>query len=320
MDNTSNVIAQTVLMQLSALGRSPTPENYADLYSQLAGEPNPFASRAADAPAQETGVPGAEVSPLCRELLDMVQQSVNGAMLATEQLSQNLDERSDELSRNVVNLQAARQHEDVLKLLTLIVAQASGIQQTIDSDRKELQKTRLSLISMRKELNDTRKQLNEDALTGALNRRGMDQTLLREIARAQRNSTALTLAMLDIDHFKQINDSYGHEVGDQALVHFIALTRSILRKTDAVVRYGGEEFILILPETDAHGAGLVLERLRGVVAKSPLRSRDKTIAVTFSAGLAQYGDDENGHALLHRADKALFAAKQAGRDCYKVAD
>jgi len=320
MAKTPNVIAQTVLAQLRALGRQPTPENYTDLYCQLAGEPNPFANLAQAEAAAAPPSPQPEVSPLCRELLDMIHETVNGAMATTEHLSLDLGERNGELSRNVDSLRQTREREEILQLLTLVVTQASGIQHSVDSGHKELVKTRKALQGLRKELSETREQLNEDALTGALNRRGMDQTLLREIARAQRNKTPLALAMLDIDHFKRINDSHGHEAGDQALVHFAALVRSVLRRTDVFVRYGGEEFILVLPETDSRGSRLVMARLQEMVARSPLRLQDKAVAMTFSAGLAQFRDDENGHALLRRADEALYAAKQAGRNCIKVAE
>jgi diguanylate cyclase len=320
MSKTPNVIAQTVLVQLRALGRPPTPEHYTDLYCQLAGEPNPFDALGKVEKVETSASRAPEVSPLCLELLGMMQEQVSAVMETTGQLSEDLGERNGELSRNVDGLKQARQREEVLRLLTLVITQASGIQHSVDTSHKELVKTRQTLQSMRKELTDTRKQLNEDALTGALNRRGMDQTLLREISGAQRRKTPLALAMLDIDHFKQINDSHGHEVGDQALVHFSAVTRSILRGSDTFVRYGGEEFVLILPETDLRGSRLVLARLQEVVAKSPLRIQDKTVSFSFSAGLALFKDDENGHSLLRRADEALYTAKQAGRNCIKVAE
>lgn len=320
MAKTPNVIAQAVLTQLRVLGRVPTPEHYADLYCQLAGVVNPFDRLPASErqPAHDAKVP--DISPLCRELLDMLQGTVDGAARATENLSQDLGERNGDLSRNVDTLRRSHQRDEILQLLTLIVTQAHGIQHSVDSGHKELVKTRQTLQSMRKELSDTRRQLNEDALTGALNRRGMDQALLREVARSQRNKTPLTLAMLDIDHFKQINDKHGHLVGDQALVHFAALARSVLRGTDVFVRYGGEEFALVLPETDMPGAKFLLTRLQKVALNSPLHVLETDIAMTFSAGLAQYRDDENGHALLHRADEALYQAKQAGRDRIVVAE
>lgn len=123
-----------------------------------------------------------------------------------------------------------------------------------------------------------------------------------------------TLAMLDLDHFKRINDEYGHEVGDQALVYFSQLSHAVLRESDTLYRYGGEEFLVTLPETDINGATFMLGRLRQMLMKSPLHHGDKKIMLTFSGGVATLQDEEDGHALLSRADHALYEAKQQGRD------
>ena len=102
-------------------------------------------------------------------------------------------------------------------------------------------------------------------------------------------------------------------------MHFTSLIRSVMRKSDALVRYGGEEFTLILPETDARGAHFVLGRLQQVMARTPLNYEGKQINTTFSAGIATLKPDENGHALLRRADDAVYAAKNAGRNAIKLA-
>jgi PleD family two-component response regulator len=117
---------------------------------------------------------------------------------------------------------------------------AELIQNTVEASHKELQETRYALINMQNELAETRQLLNEDALTSALNRRGLDQTLAREIARCQRNDGKLSLAMVDLDYFKRINDEHGHEAGDQMLIHFTTLIRSVLRKSDALLRRADE--------------------------------------------------------------------------------
>jgi diguanylate cyclase (GGDEF)-like protein len=208
---------------------------------------------------------------------------------------------------------------EILRLLSTVVIQAGGIQNTVEASHKDLLETRQALTSMQEELAETRQLLNEDALTGALNRRGLDQTLMREIARAQRLSSKLSLAMVDLDFFKKVNDQHGHEAGDQMLVHFSSLIKSVLRKSDALVRYGGEEFTLILPETDGRGAHFVLARLQQLMSKSPLTFEGIQINTTFSAGIATLRGDENGHALLRRADEALYAAKNGGRNAIKIA-
>ena len=189
----------------------------------------------------------------------------------------------------------------------------------MEASHKELVKTRYTLVTMQNELAETRQLLNEDSLTGALNRRGMDQTLSRETARARRLNNRLALAMMDLDHFKGINDQFGHEAGDRMLLHFTDLVRSVMRKSDALVRYGGEEFIMILPDTDTRGAMLVLGRLQQLMSKSPLRYEGQELNITFSASIAGLGKEENGHALLRRADVALYQAKEGGRDRIVIA-
>jgi len=195
-----------------------------------------------------------------------------------------------------------------------VVSQASGIQNTVEASHKELVESRQALANMQAELTETRQQLHEDALTGALNRRGLDQILAREVARCQRNESRLSLAMVDLDHFKKINDQFGHAAGDQMLVHFTTLMRSVMRKSDFLVRYGGEEFTLVLTDTDPRGTMLVLGRLQQLLKKSPLMFEGKEIKATFSAGVAGLEQGDNGHALLRRADEPLYKAKQAGRD------
>jgi diguanylate cyclase len=183
-----------------------------------------------------------------------------------------------------------------------------------------LESTRETLERMSSELSETRQSLLEDSLTGAQNRRGMDVILSREVARAKRNENRLAVAMIDIDHFKQVNDTYGHDAGDRMLAHVSMIAKSVLRESDALVRYGGEEFLLILPDADIKGAEFVLDRLRIVIGRSPLMYNQKKIEVTFSGGLARLQEGENGHNLVLRADRALYDAKRAGRNCVRIAD
>jgi len=157
-----------------------------------------------------------------------------------------------------------------------------------------------------------------DELTGASNRRFLKRALAAEWRRAERYHGALSIAMVDIDHFKRINDVYGHLVGDAVLHAFAALLREQLRDTDHLVRYGGEEFLLILPETGLRDATLVLERIRLLLARTPVYVSDKTssIQITISAGVAGFPTcaATSGEELVHLADEALLIAKRSGRD------
>lgn len=306
MAQTPNVISITVMQRLKETGESPTPENYERLYYELSGLTPPEK----DPPPGQNG----QAAAICAELIQVVRDMVQDVSDKTGNLARNLGEKNKTLSDNVNTLKCSLDKDDILRLLTNIIMQAGGIQSTVEASHKELQETRYALINMQNELAETRQLLNEDALTGALNRRGLDQALAREVARCQRNDGKLSLAMVDLDYFKRINDDFGHEAGDQMLVHFTSLVRAVLRKSDALVRYGGEEFTLVLPDTDPRGALLVLGRLQQLMRKSPLMFEGKCINTTFSAGVAGLGKEENGHALLRRADEALYKAKELGRD------
>ncbi len=320
MAQTPNVIGITVMQRLKETGDAATPENYERLYYELSGLPRPDKGAAPDsAPACVPDPAG--VSPaFCAELLLALRQMLVDVTSKTEVLARDLGEKNKDLAGNVDTLKGSRDKNEILRLLSMVVIQAGGIQHTVEASHKDLLETRHALTAMQEELAETRQLLNEDALTGALNRRGLDQTLMREIARAQRGDGRLVLAMVDLDHFKKVNDTHGHEAGDHLLMHFTSLIKSVLRKSDALVRYGGEEFTLILPDTDARGAQFVLGRLQMIMQKSPLTYDGKLINTTFSAGLAALRGDENGHALLRRADDALYAAKNGGRNCIKIAN
>ena len=157
-----------------------------------------------------------------------------------------------------------------------------------------------------------------DELTGTSNRRYLKRALPAEWRRAQRYRVPLSFAMIDIDHFKRINDVYGHLVGDAVLHAFASLLREQLRDTDHLVRYGGEEFLLMLPETGLRDATLVLERIRLLLTRTPVYTSEKTgsIQITVSAGVAGFPTCavESGEELIHLADEALLIAKTSGRD------
>jgi len=155
-----------------------------------------------------------------------------------------------------------------------------------------------------------------DSLTGLVNYRELHRQLADEMDRSRRYGRPFSLVMLDIDHFKSINDTYGHLAGDKALRALAALIRGEVRPTDVVARYGGEEFVLALPETAGPGAVTLAERLRVRVAGHALAvTADHTISMTVSIGVASYPDGANSvQKLLSAADQALYAAKSAGRN------
>ncbi len=155
---------------------------------------------------------------------------------------------------------------------------------------------------------------HEDYLTGALNRRGMDEALEREFSRSDRLGTKVCIAMMDIDHFKKLNDTLGHDTGDEALTHLAGVTKSTLRPTDVLARFGGEEFVIILPETERDEAIQVMTRVQRELTRQFFLHDNERVLITFSAGVAQREPGENADVVMKRADVALYQAKQTGRN------
>jgi diguanylate cyclase (GGDEF)-like protein len=153
-----------------------------------------------------------------------------------------------------------------------------------------------------------------DELTGSFNRRCIMRMLDDEVARAQRNNTPCSIALIDLDWFKRINDSHGHPIGDEVLRTFAITVFANIRGTDRFGRYGGEEFLLVMPETSSDAAASILDRLRSIVAELDWSAFSTGMAVTISAGVAELKLTETSDGLLTRADEALYAAKEAGRN------
>lgn len=154
----------------------------------------------------------------------------------------------------------------------------------------------------------------QDPLTGAYNRAAMDNHLEREYSLAKRRSESLSVLMLDIDHFKHVNDTHGHASGDTILRAVAQKISDTIRTTDVLYRYGGEEFLVILPSADDYGALQISERVRKAVADMDTDIGSLALQVTVSAGTATLIENEDVCHLLHRADKALYAAKRQGRN------
>ncbi len=156
--------------------------------------------------------------------------------------------------------------------------------------------------------------VREDQLTGALNRRGMDEAFSRELARADRLGTPMSIGLLDIDHFKRLNDGLGHQAGDEALKHLSKVVRGLLRPTDILARYGGEEFLILLPNTGVEEAEHILQRIQRELTRQFFMHGNERVLITFSAGVAERRDAESEKAMLARADAAMYSAKSMGRN------
>lgn len=191
--------------------------------------------------------------------------------------------------------------------------------------REQLQRYGRQLEEVNKELEDRNEQLNDaieklhlaamtDSLTGLRNRRYMTMKIEEEIVRYRRAQRVFSLILTDIDHFKNINDRYGHECGDRVLKHVSKILRSSIREQDYLARWGGEEFLFLLPETDGKGSLAVAEKLRLAIAETSVHCQEPEIRVTMTFGVTEYDQSDNMDTSIREADNALYVGKQRGRN------
>ncbi|HEX3601859.1 MAG TPA: diguanylate cyclase [Lacipirellulaceae bacterium] len=196
----------------------------------------------------------------------------------------------------------------VFSAMDQMLAANTELQQRLEQAEKQL-------AAQAAEIKTHESEARTDSLTGLANRRAFDDELKRRFSEWQRKNTPCTLVMLDIDFFKKFNDTHGHQVGDEVLRQVAKVLAAQSRDMDMPCRYGGEEFGVILPATDAAAACKVAERIRAAVEASTTNSSGKTLKVTCSLGVADFTGTDDIAALIRRADDALYASKKAGRNC-----
>lgn len=177
----------------------------------------------------------------------------------------------------------------------------------------ELLAAEMRIAELEKALSEAHEAACTDPLTGALNRRGFEKAYLRELARAGRSGSKFALVHIDLDDFKCLNDRFGHQVGDKALNHLVSSLHRSMRPSDVLCRFGGEEFVLILPETGIDDAASAVSRFLSEFSAQTIPGTD--CAMTFSAGVVIHNLDESLENVIRRADAATYAAKRAGKNC-----
>lgn len=183
--------------------------------------------------------------------------------------------------------------------------------------RLSLRQTQQESEQLRKELVQLREDADTDGLTGLLTRKAFDRMLEEQFGRARGRHATLALLMLDIDHFKKFNDTYGHPLGDEVIRSVAAAVRKHVRGTDLAARYGGEEFVVLLPDTDLIGALTVAGTVHRAVSRLSLvrkSTRERLPEITVSVGVASLNGEDDAESLLNRADQALYTAKRSGRN------
>jgi diguanylate cyclase len=202
-----------------------------------------------------------------------------------------------------------------------LVQDTQTLRRSVGDARSRLEQERSQALALQAQVQVLQDRLDAlssevatDALTGAANRRGLEQAFVAEAARAQREGVALAVALLDIDNFKKLNDGLGHAAGDEALKALAQRARDCLRPVDTVARYGGEEFVLLLPGSDVSSAQATLSRLQRALSAALFMHEGQGVMVTFSAGITQWRSGEPLAAALERADGAMYEAKRSGKN------
>lgn len=203
---------------------------------------------------------------------------------------------------------------EVMKETRIAQSEALRSRDAILAARKDVEDAEARIHNLEAKLEQMSELVREDQLTGSLNRRGLEDVFEREMARADRKATPLCIAMLDLDDFKKINDKYGHTAGDEALIHLVRVIKETLRTMDVIARFGGEEFLIVLPDTDLESAIQTITRVQRELTKQIFMHNHTRLLMTFSAGVALRGEQEDQQSLIKRADTALYAAKKAGKN------
>ena len=191
----------------------------------------------------------------------------------------------------------------------IVRSRDSLLEQRVHVDRSQLE-----ILKLQQELLKLSDKVRTDQLTGVLNRRGLDEALKVEIARAQRSEKQLSVAFIDIDNFKTMNDTFGHDVGDRALQHLAKLMQDTVRPTDVVSRMGGEEFVVLLPDTNIEEAVITVTRLQRALTRTLFMQNNQKLLITFSAGISLLKTGESEASVIGRADQAMYLAKKSGKN------
>ena len=256
----------------------------------------------------------AETSEEMGKNIVCVHDAIHSARKTASNYSNTLEQASSALHKdlNCAQLQAVA-HQMLEKTADMQITNTELEQSLLSAKEK--------IGNLQKSLEEIQKQSVTDALTDINNRKFFDQSITHAMAQAERNNEPLCLIMTDIDHFKQFNDTFGHQTGDQVLRLVAKTIQSTVRDSDIACRYGGEEFIIILPKTHLEGARTLANKIRVAIEETELLKNSKNrslgkITASFGVSLLQENDSET--TLIERADLALYAAKRNGRNCVEM--
>ncbi|MCB5195024.1 GGDEF domain-containing protein [Deefgea salmonis] len=242
-------------------------------------------------------------------------------------MSESTDKYHDKINQYAEKIDSANDLTSIRHVMEDLLLDTRSMQLDVQRSRDDLFNARKQadeahsrVVELEQELSSLSDKVRSDQLTGALNRRGLEEAYEVEAARAVRNASPLTIALLDIDNFKKLNDTQGHAVGDRALVHLVQVVKDLVRPTDSVARYGGEEFIVLMPDTDLEAGVQVMQRVQRELTRRFFTHNNEKVLITFSAGVALFHAEDTRDAVIERADQAMYIAKKSGKNRVETMD
>jgi len=314
---------------LAKYNHSASPVNYTVWYEYVSGK-NLKLKKAIDSSIKEA-------KPLNNQNMELFYQKfvtdgdrivisrlLTKVNLMLREITNHVLETEDDLAGNGTLLTAlseqiheARDYEGIKQIVDQMIIATKTLVNSGSKLQARMKISSSDLKQLHLELEKSQKEAQTDSLTGLINRRGLEKRFELERIRAKQNNNIFSIIMVDIDHFKKVNDTFGHLVGDSLLKGISQILKNQLRRNDLAARYGGEEFLILLPETDLAGAGAVAGKIQKDLSTKEwkLKESGKSMgAITVSMGISIYAMNESGKDMIKRADDALYMAKNTGRN------
>ncbi|CAN5793876.1 diguanylate cyclase [soil metagenome] len=247
-------------------------------------------------------------------------ERLNVMTMSTNVYQHKMDEYAAKISQTKDSVVVNQLISAILDETRTVQAETMRSHDIMVAAQTEVKESEVRIKELEDKLAHMSELVREDQLTGSLNRRGLDDVFEREADRADRRGTPLCAAMLDLDNFKKLNDTYGHSAGDEALVHLVRIVKQTLRSIDVIARYGGEEFLIVMPETSLDEAAQAMTRVQRELTTHFFSANDQRLFITFSAGVALRASHEAQDSVVKRADKAMYEAKKTGKNRVVKAD
>jgi diguanylate cyclase len=252
-----------------------------------------------------------------RLLAQQIETAMTGVLGTLGNAGEGVRHFGETLDHTAKDLMANNPLESVRAIIMQVMEETSAMIERSNVLERQLSATSEEIGALRKQVEDASREAQTDALTGIGNRKSFDMQLKRCMQEAMEQGTELSLLLIDIDHFKSFNDTYGHQFGDLVLKLVSKSMIEGIKGRDQAARYGGEEFAILLPDTDIHDAAIVAEHLRDTIGNRAIVNRDTKQnfgVVTISVGVSAYRLGEPPYVFIERADAALYRAKQNGRN------